>query len=89
MKCAVKLAQQHPVRTTVKIITYCNQQRAILHQLLEGRRAKITVKSDSPLNCVDVCSIDACQCCVHTARTIAIHYTALPYTALHYTTLQQ
>eukprot|EP00953_Heterococcus_sp_UTEX-ZZ885_P019774 11032-Heterococcus_DN1.PRE.1 len=62
MKCAVKLAQQHPVRTTVKIITYYNQQRTVLQELLERRRANTTVKNGhSPLNCIDVCSIDACQ----------------------------
>jgi AAA domain len=66
VKCAVKLAQQHPVGTTVKIITYYSQQRTVLQELLERRRANTTVKNGhSPLNCIDVCSIDACQVIQH------------------------
>jgi AAA domain len=59
--CAVLLVQRRPVGTTVKIITFYNQQRTILDKLLEERRAKSSVNCESPLSYIDVCSIDGCQ----------------------------
>jgi hypothetical protein len=60
VKCALAVVARYPVGTTIKIITFYNKQRAKLNDLIDDER-RTSISSSDALDCIDVCSIDACQ----------------------------